>query len=791
MEAGENPVNPPAADQTNNTVGEKHNMKQHIPDISKLEMVSGSDDITKQNKLAVVPLAIVMDKIKKGKYQEKVGRIRDLHARGELDAANKLKKTLSYIVYGIVDGVRKAENVVQANGIIFDFDHVADIEGFKQQAAQRIISAKYVFRSPVDGVKVLVPFSQPVCDRTQYRRIWEMMAQEIENQMGVAPDPTSDMCRACFVSWDPNLITTNNDPLEPDAFNALQADEPEPAPHNDCIESDSAENEAIGRVVDDPSEYYVRLAVEYLCQQRFSYSEWTKVCMALYNHLGDAGKEYWYMFLNNPNYPGETQEHLDNMWSSLQKYPAVKIGTLFYIAGKYGWRNVVAPQSEFYSLEDYPELISMFESKKDVPLDRSKLPGIFTEYIDILNQITDSSEGAKLTAFLPVVAACIGNRIAINNAGTRHFCNIWAIIIGPSGISRKSTVINQALKCLELHRKSLAELSPKEKIEQSIELNKPTQARLLNLLSINPNRLIVQTEIGAWMAEMQKSYNHGMKAELTDMFDGNDKTVAKVGIDEYISKPAFSIIGGSTEEWLMRELNDVIDQRGGFIQRHIINFYRDIDVEKMDFNLRNCHHLDKKLYEYGEMLETFRQLSGTHYLKLGKEAAEYRNTIYTAKMRENAVKGSDPLISYTTRIYDNYFFRFCIMIYMLKNWMDLRDALEGCEVSSFFNKREVDLETAREAMYLCDYYFENTKPFLADLAEAGKLENEKKIVGILREFGLQEIPHHRLLSASKLTGLDFRRAIESLVERQGVVCIERRGYQNRIARYYKLNPVLV
>lgn len=513
--------------------------------------------------------------------------------------------------------------------------------------------------------------------------------------------------------------------------------------------------------------------------------------MALRNHLGEAGKEYWNMFLHNPNYPNETQANLDYVWKSMEKYTDVKIGTLFYIAGNYGWRNVVAPQSRYYSLEDYPELISMFGSKKDVALDRSKLPEVLTGYIDILNQITDSSEGAKLTSFLPVAASCIGNRIAINNAGTRHFCNIWAVIIGPSGISRKSTVINQALKCLKQHRESLKELSPKEKIEQSIELNKPTQARLLNLLSINANRLIVQTEIGAWMAEMGKSYNQGMKAELTDMFDGSDKAVAKVGIDEYISKPAFSIIGGSTEEWFMRELKEVSDQMGGFLQRHIICFYRDIDVEKMDFNLRSCGHLDKELHAYGEMMETFRALKGTHYLKLGKEAADYRNTIYSAKMRENAIKGSDPLISYTTRIYDNYFFRFCTLLFSLKNWMDLKDAIEASAVSSFFTKREVDLETAKEAMYLCDYYFENTKPFMLELAECGKLENEKRIVEKLRSFGLEELPHHRLMTASRLTGFDFRRCMESLVERQAVICIERKGYQNRTERFYKLNPVLV
>lgn len=233
------------------------------------------------------------------------------------------------------------------------------------------------------------------------------------------------------------------------------------------------------------------------------------------------------------------------------------------------------------------------------------------------------------------------------------------------------------------------------------------------------------------------------------------------------------------------------DQLGGFLQRHIICFYRDIDVEKMDFSLRSCGHLDKELHAYGEMLEVFRKLTGTHYLKLGREAVEFRDGVYAAKMRENALKGSDPLISYTTRIYDNYFFRFGILIFALKNWQDMKEAIEDCTVANFFKKHEVDICTAKEAMYLCDFYFANTRPFLDDLAEGGKLENEKKIVNILREFGVMEVPHHRLLSATKLTGLEFRRSIESLIERQGVICIERKGYQNRVARFYKLNPVLV
>lgn len=771
-------------------------MTNRTPDKNdqQLHMVSTAPNITSTS-MELKPLTEIIESIRNGAYQTHINQIRNFAAKGDSDSLSKWKKNLPYFVYGILQGNRKAENVTQANGIVLDFDHVPDIEAFKQKAAEKLPGTRYVFRSPNDGVKVLVAFTKPVSDHKQYKRIWDSLVQEAENHLGIKPDATSDISRACFVSWDENLLTCDLwGGLDPDMF---RDDEVTPE------EKDSKFDEAITllnaslhdepqeRIVDDPGENYIVLAVDYLCTQKIDYTDWMKVCIALYNHLGERGKEYWNRFLQNPNYPHETQAHLDKLWQSLQKYPSIKIGTLFYIAGKYGWRNVIAPQSRNYSLEDYPELIRMFENKKDVPLDKSKLPTELQEYIEILNEITDSSEGAKLTAFLPIAAACIGNRMCINNAGANHYCNIWAVVIGPSSISRKSTVINVALKCLDTHEKKLSKLESKERIEQSIVLHKPTQAKLMSLLALLPNRVIVQMEMSAWMLEMQKSYNAGMKAEITDMFDGNDKSIAKMDISEHIKKPAFSIVGGTTEEWFFNELRDTVDQRGGFLQRLLVCFYRDIDVSKMDFNIRDTSKATAKLAAYNEMLEALSELKGTHYVKLSTEAAEFRNNTYSDMMRSYAAQGNDPLLSYLTRIYDNYFFRFCLLFFALKNWQDIRDANENCNLSKYFKAQKIDEETARQAMYLCDYYFENTKPFMQDLAEGGKLEWEKKLIEVLRKANVEKIAHHRLLTASRMTAPDFRRCMDGLIERQAVICIERKGYQNRTERFYRLNPVLV
>ena len=50
--------------------------------------------------------------------------------------------------------------------------------------------------------------------------------------------------------------------------------------------------------------------------------------------------------------------------------------------------------------------------------------------------------------------------------------------------------------------------------------------------------------------------------------------------------------------------------------------------------------------------------------------------------------------------------------------------------------------------------------------------------------------HSRLLCLSHMTSREFRGCIESLIERQAIICHEHRATNNKIALEYSLNPVL-
>lgn len=746
-------------------------------------MVTFGPSITRPEDLEPLPLQNLMVQMQSGQWRKPIEAIR---REANPTLQRQLKQRLPYFVFAEFDGKREDANVTRVHGVVFDFDHVPDLPGLRRKIADSVPWARYIFRSPVDGLKVVIPFARPVTDPYEYSRVWQHLRRELTARCETAPDNTPDRSRACFVSYDEDFSAlAGRTPFDPDSV----PDVAEPLPRG---AKPAAAMVPQRYYAPNLTEAYVRSAVKYLRTKKLSWHDWSHCGMAFYNHFGEAGLTYWLEFADNPNYE-DTAADLAKDWEGLKKYPDVKIGSFFHVAEQAGWTFALPDPVSVGEpdLNDYPELLELFGRQRSVPLDRDRLPAALNRYLDLVDNITDAQDGAKLTALLPVVACCIGNRVYMYNAGTRHYCNIWAAIIGPSTVSRKTTVINQAMKMLKPHQDSLASLSAKERNERDPELCRVTQARLYNLLAVDPNRLILQMELSAWMQEMNKSYNAGMKQEITDMFDGKDRSIAKMEIDEHIRKPAFSIVGATTEDWFYRELREVADQRGGFLQRFIICVIQNIDVNKLRLSSNASPEWDRELYAYDEILSVFRSLPGSHRLNAADDALALRDGIYADLMKRIALSADDPQAAYCARIFDNYFWRFCTLIHLLKYWQDLREARDAERLPHWFAANPVEIETAREAWYLCEYYFQNTSPFLRALAEGSRLDSERKVIRILQEAPGNEMTHSRLLCKSKMGSRDFRVCMDSLIEKQGVLFEETTGYNNRLARKYRINPVLI
>jgi len=165
--------------------------------------VSLGADIRKPQELSEWPLTDIMFRIQSGTYRSAIDKIRE---HEDADQAKNLKLNLPYFIMARLKGSRCEDNIVENTGIVLDFDEVAEPEKLAIMLKEEIPYLRYCFLSPRKGLKAVVVFSTPVKSQQQYARIWNQLVWEIEQQTGYKADNTPDRSRACFVSYDPNLI---------------------------------------------------------------------------------------------------------------------------------------------------------------------------------------------------------------------------------------------------------------------------------------------------------------------------------------------------------------------------------------------------------------------------------------------------------------------------------------------------------------------------------------------------------------------------------------------------------
>ena len=150
-------------------------------------------------------------------------------------------------------------------------------------------------------------------------------------------------------------------------------------------------------------------------------------------------------------------------------------------------------------------------------------------------------------------------------------------------------------------------------------------------------------------------------------------------------------------------------------------------------------------------------------------------------------------MSYFTRIFDNYLFKFCILIWLLdiaeEDMPVMRDAQAWGE---FVHDVKVSLPQFKQAWYLCRFYMANVMPLLNIIDERDKLFNERKLIDLLVNRFAGKGSHSALLNASHMKKREFNEAIESLLERDAIVCeTGEKQANNRCPKMYVVHPDII
>ena len=343
------------------------------------------------------------------------------------------------------------------------------------------------------------------------------------------------------------------------------------------------------------------------------------------------------------------------------------------------------------------ELIELFGRKPSVSLDLERIPPLLREYVKTCSKSTDCHPGLLITAWLPHIAVNFGNRVFMLSNSARIYPNVWSCLLGPSSVSRKTTALTYAGYTINPHETPLEDAPLDVYEKETLRLSNVTYSKMLSMLALNGTRLFIHHELSAWLAEMNKHFNSGYKQTVTELYDGVSKTVSNQTKTERIVKPALSIATATTEAWMYRNIRENSDQLGGFLQRFIYFVVRDINIEDIDLGTREGEDLEELLAIYEDIFRVFRAIPGSHRVRMNEDAVALRDSVYREQYRTWFAKNNDELMSYFTRIYDGYFYKFCAIFTLVEWWEELgglsneAPARLSSEASVSENRRPVPL----------------------------------------------------------------------------------------------------
>jgi hypothetical protein len=168
-------------------------------------LVQRFDDLYDPTPSAELSLTEVLDAITDGLYAAAIRHLRTVFTRQGEDAYRTAKQRLPQITFaGTFAPTRAKEHLVCHSEMAHaDIDHLGNLQETKYRLMDdpHIV---YCFTSPRgDGLKYGVRIAKVDSD-SAYKHAWGILAAAHQEKYGVTWDPSGkDICRLCFVSWDP------------------------------------------------------------------------------------------------------------------------------------------------------------------------------------------------------------------------------------------------------------------------------------------------------------------------------------------------------------------------------------------------------------------------------------------------------------------------------------------------------------------------------------------------------------------------------------------------------------
>jgi hypothetical protein len=402
-----------------------------------------------------LPLGAVLQRIGQGYWRARIASVRQQQAHGKAAytrAKDRLPAFTPCCALRTRDkDVPMAEKLISAVGLVhYDFDDVPDPAALKERLKAHPATVFAFTSTGGGGVKVGVAASG-ITDAASYKRSWHSALRQLRGtfqDLAVSEDPQVKFLHAlCFVSDDPDIYMSPD--AVPLAVPQATPDDEVPPLEEAAPTSTPFDLEAITKALGTISSYD-------------NYGDWIAVGQALHSTAHPLARGLWDWWSGQSTKYQQAAQ--DAKWKSFTKDGGRTLGDLYTLAHQYGWRPAgwgqaaAAEASEqhngitTFSPEDslrggpprqiWPKRITTSTTLTTYPwpvISPEAFYGLAGDCVKAIEPHSESDPAALLGQFLVTAGVVMGRKRYFKVEATRHYTNLFALIVGFTARSRKGT----------------------------------------------------------------------------------------------------------------------------------------------------------------------------------------------------------------------------------------------------------------------------------------------------------------------------------------------------------------
>jgi len=362
--------------------------------------------------------------------------------------------------------------------------------------------------------------------------------------------------------------------------------------------------------------------------------------------------------------------------------------------------------------------------------------GWLREYIEFAEPLTEASLQYHLATALAIAATVLGRKVYLCAGASIYYPNLYIVVLGPSGMARKSTAIG-------ICDWFLPEVNP----DYILSGNVMSVEGLLEAFRTSSTHIVVYDELKNLAVNASKPYGRGLISTYTSLWTCPKSLridVKKIPPNQrQIFEPTLNILAATTMEWLDLKEGDLL---GGFWGR-FLPIYSDKNGQRR-LPIRPPADKAQKERLIG-WLRAMNARPDSQYVWQPDAQRYYIDTYNSLRDAFDKESNKPYLEPYWSRIADHI--------------IKLAMIFDACSFNPTFAITKDNLERAKAIMDIITGYY---REMLGQATFSRPEKKERQFMDILERAYPEAVGHSAIMRSLHLEAGPMKRIVDSLVEKE-------------------------